>query len=62
MPTRYYVVMVAEAYSLRDLRKIAKELNENLEEDELEAMINEFDLDGDGEINLEEFIAICSDH
>ncbi|KAK9238682.1 hypothetical protein V1525DRAFT_85496 [Lipomyces kononenkoae] len=48
--------------SLRDLRKIAKELNENLEEDELEAMINEFDLDGDGEINLEEFIAICSDH
>ncbi|KAJ8101552.1 cell division control protein 31 [Lipomyces tetrasporus] len=48
--------------SLRDLRKIAKELNENLEEDELEAMINEFDLDGDGEINLDEFIAICSDH
>ncbi|KAK9466200.1 cell division control protein 31 [Lipomyces arxii] len=48
--------------SLRDLRKIAKELNENLEEEELEAMINEFDLDGDGEINLEEFIAICSDH
>ncbi|KAK9449964.1 uncharacterized protein V1518DRAFT_415174 [Limtongia smithiae] len=48
--------------SLRNLRKIAKELNENLEEDELEAMINEFDLDGDGEINLDEFIAICTDH
>ncbi|KAK9452618.1 cell division control protein 31 [Dipodascopsis uninucleata] len=48
--------------SLRNLRNIAKELNENLEEDELEAMINEFDLDGDGEISLEEFIAICTDH
>ncbi|KAK7202900.1 putative CDC31-spindle pole body component, centrin [Myxozyma melibiosi] len=47
--------------SLRNLRKIAKELNENLEEEELEAMINEFDLDGDGEISLDEFIAICSD-
>ncbi|KAK9478524.1 cell division control protein 31 [Lipomyces japonicus] len=48
--------------SLRNLRKIAKELNENLEEDELQAMIDEFDLDGDGEINLDEFIAICNDH
>ncbi|KAK9458975.1 uncharacterized protein V1516DRAFT_629476 [Lipomyces oligophaga] len=48
--------------SLRNLRSVAKELNENLQEDELEAMINEFDLDGDGEINLDEFIAICSDN
>lgn len=48
--------------TLRNLRKIAKELNENLQEEELEAMINEFDIDGDGEISLDEFIAICSDH
>lgn len=35
--------------SLRNLRKVAKELGENLTEDELRAMIDEFDLDEDGE-------------
>lgn len=35
--------------SLRNLRKISKELGENLTDDELRAMIDEFDLDGDGE-------------
>jgi len=34
--------------SLRALRKIAKELNEQLTEDELKGMIDEFDADGDG--------------
>ncbi|ODQ65166.1 EF-hand protein [Nadsonia fulvescens var. elongata DSM 6958] len=48
--------------SLRNLRRVAKELGENLDEDELQAMIDEFDLDQDGEINEEEFIAICTDH
>lgn len=45
-----------------DLKRVAQELGENLDDDELHAMIDEFDLDQDGEINEEEFIAICSDH
>lgn len=45
--------------NLQDLRRVARELGEGLEEDELAAMIDEFDLDGDGAINREEFLAIC---
>lgn len=48
--------------SLRNLRRISKELGENLSDEELRAMINEFDLDEDGEINEEEFIKICMDN
>ncbi|GAA5951140.1 hypothetical protein JCM8115_005065 [Rhodotorula mucilaginosa] len=47
--------------SLRDLKKVARELGENLEEDELKAMIEEFDLDMDGAISEQEFIKIMSD-
>lgn len=36
--------------SFRNLRRIAKELGENLTDDELQAMIDEFDLDRDGEV------------
>ncbi len=35
--------------SLRNLRHIAMELGENIDDEELRAMIDEFDLDGDGE-------------
>lgn len=35
--------------SLRNLRRVAKELGENLSDEELRAMIDEFDLDNDGE-------------
>lgn len=48
--------------SLKNLKKVAHELGENLTDQELRAMIEEFDLDGDGEINEEEFIAICTDN
>lgn len=44
---------------LEDVRRVARELGEGLEEEELVAMIEEFDLDGDGGINRDEFIAIC---
>lgn len=35
--------------SLRNLRRVARELGENMSEDELRAMIDEFDGDNDGE-------------
>ncbi|KAG5456319.1 MAG: hypothetical protein BJ554DRAFT_3973 [Olpidium bornovanus] len=35
--------------SLRNLRRVAKELGEKLDDEELQAMIDEFDLDQDGE-------------
>ena len=44
---------------LKDLRRVARELGEGLEEEELAAMIEEFDLDGDGAINRQEFLGIC---
>jgi centrin-3 len=48
--------------SFADLKRVAQELGENLADEELHAMIEEFDLDQDGEINEDEFIAICSEH
>ena len=67
--------------SLRNLRRVAKEIGDRLEDDELyvfqrswfpptqfpdvlrdrQAMIDEFDLDQDGEINQQEFFAIMTD-
>ena len=35
--------------SLRNLRRVARELEENMSEEELRAMIDEFDTDNDGE-------------
>lgn len=45
--------------AIDDLRRVAKELGETLEEEELRAMIDEFDIDNDGMISRDEFIAIC---
>ncbi|KAH6566195.1 hypothetical protein BASA50_003978 [Batrachochytrium salamandrivorans] len=47
--------------TLRNLRRVAKEIGENLDDEELQAMIDEFDLDQDGEINEQEFIGIMTD-
>eukprot|EP00760_Papus_ankaliazontas_P032713 PhM_4_TR5939/c0_g1_i1/m.65271/K16466/CETN3, CDC31; centrin-3 len=44
--------------SLRNLRRVARELNENLSDEELQAMIDEFDKDQDGAISEEEFMSI----
>lgn len=35
--------------NLRNLRRVARELGENMTDEELRAMIDEFDKDGDGE-------------
>ena len=35
--------------SIRNLRRVARKLGENMSEEELRAMIDEFDLDNDGE-------------
>ena len=44
--------------SSRNLRRIARELGEDLGEEELQAMIDEFDKDQDGLINEGEFAGI----
>jgi centrin-3 len=44
--------------TLKNLRKIAREIGENMNDEELEAMIAEFDKDQDGAINEAEFQAI----
>ena len=44
--------------SLRNLRRVAQELDENIDEEELQDMINQADRDGDGEINIDEFYRI----
>jgi len=44
--------------SFRNLKRIARELGEKLPDEELQAMIDEFDKDHDGEINEDEFINI----
>lgn len=43
-----------------DLKRVARELGETgLEEDELRAMIDEFDLEGIGGVGKEAFVGIC---
>ena len=44
--------------SLKNMRHVAAELGEDLADEELQAMIEEFDRDQDGEISQEEFLTI----
>ena len=44
--------------SLKNLKRVARELGETMSEEELQEMIDEADRDGDGEISEEEFIRI----
>ena len=44
--------------TLKNMRRIARELGEGLSEDEMAAMIEEFDRDGDGAITEEDFMYI----
>ncbi|XP_017094524.1 uncharacterized protein [Drosophila bipectinata] len=42
--------------SFRNLKRVAKELGENLTDEELQEMIDEADADGDGEVSRDEFL------
>uniref|UniRef100_A0A3B3ZZ42 EF-hand domain-containing protein n=1 Tax=Periophthalmus magnuspinnatus TaxID=409849 RepID=A0A3B3ZZ42_9GOBI len=42
--------------SFKNLKRVAKELGENLRDEELQDMIDEADRDGDGEVSEEEFL------
>ena len=44
--------------SFRNLKRVAKELGENMTDEEITEMIEEADRDGDGEISEEEFMRI----
>ena len=44
--------------TLKSLQKVAKELGENMTNEELQEMIEEADRDGDGEIGEEDFVKI----
>ena len=44
--------------SFRNLKRVAKELGENMTDDEIQEMIEEADRDGDGEISEDEFMRI----
>nr|XP_046224225.1 centrin-3-like isoform X2 [Oncorhynchus gorbuscha] len=46
--------------SMRNLRRVARKLGESITDEELRSMIDEFDTDGDGEINQEEFVSIMT--
>ena len=44
--------------SFKNLKRVAKELGENMSDDEIQEMIDEADRDGDGEISEDEFFRI----
>lgn len=44
--------------SFKNLKRVARELGEDLTDEEIQEMIDEADRDGDGEISQEEFLRI----
>ena len=46
--------------TFRNLKRVAKELGENMTDEELQEMIDEADRDGDGEINEDEFLKVSA--
>ena len=56
--TTYTATMAAGKISFRNLKRVAKELGENMTDEELQEMIDEADRDGDGEISEDEFLRI----
>lgn len=50
------------AITVKNLRKVAREIGENMSDEELHAMIDEFAKEREGEITEEEFIAIMKNN
>jgi Ca2+-binding EF-hand superfamily protein len=44
--------------TFKNLKRVAKELGENLTDEEIQEMIDEADRDGDGQVSEEEFVRI----
>merc|ERR1712193_443113 len=44
--------------TLKNLRRVAKEIGENMTDEELQEMIDEADRDGDGQVSEDEFLRI----
>ncbi|KAK7790515.1 hypothetical protein R5R35_005261 [Gryllus longicercus] len=44
--------------SFRNLKRVAKELGEDINDEELQEMIEEADRDGDGEVNFDDFMKV----
>merc|ERR1712025_849907 len=44
--------------TLKNLRRVSKEIGENMTDEELQEMIDEADRDGDGQVSEEEFLRI----
>lgn len=57
---RLFIDDESNKISLRHLRRVAKDLGENMTDEELQEMIDEADRDGDGEISEEDFIRIMT--
>ena len=47
---------------IRELKKAVKELNTNIEDDDLKSIINEFDGDSDGFITKDDFLKILDEY
>merc|ERR1719198_335578 len=44
--------------TLKNMKRVAKETNQTLDEEELQEMLNDADRDGDGQLNEEEFLTM----
>jgi centrin-1 len=50
--------VLAGFITFKNLKRVAKELGENLTDEEIQEMIDEADRDGDGQVSEEEFFRI----
>ena len=48
--------------NMKNLKKAVKEINENLSDSELKAIMDEFDTDGDGYITKDDFMKIMDEY